>query len=71
MKGVEKEIVLNVEFMGTVIDPWGQVKAGFEISAVLMRSDFGLVWNAANEEGEVVLSEEVKLQLNVQMIKQI
>ena len=71
MKGVEKEITLNVDFTGTVIDPWGQVKAGFEISAVLMRSDFGLVWNAANEEGEVVLSEEVKLQLNVQMIKQI
>ena len=71
MKGVEKEITLNVDFTGTVIDPWGQVKAGFEISAVLMRSDFGLIWNAANEDGEVVLSEEVKLQLNVQMIKQI
>lgn len=71
MKGVEKEISLNVEFTGTVIDPWGQVKAGFEISTALMRSDYGLVWNAANEDGEVVLSEEVKLQLNVQMIKQI
>jgi polyisoprenoid-binding protein YceI len=71
MKGVEKELTLNVDFTGTVIDPWGQVKAGFEISALLMRSDFGLIWNAANEEGEVVLSEEVKLQLNVQMIKQI
>ena len=71
MKGVEKELTLNVDFTGTVIDPWGQVKAGFEISALLMRSDFGLIWNAANEDGEVVLSEEVKLQLNVQMIKQI
>lgn len=71
MKGVEKELTLNVDFTGTVIDPWGQVKAGFEISALLLRSDFGLIWNAANEDGEVVLSEEVKLQLNVQMIKQI
>jgi polyisoprenoid-binding protein YceI len=71
MRGVEKEISLKTEFTGTVIDPWGQVKAGFEINGVLMRSDYGLVWNAANEEGEVVLSEEVKLQLNIQMIKQI
>ncbi len=71
MRGVEKEVSLKTEFTGTVIDPWGQVKAGFEINGVLMRSDYGLVWNAANEEGEVVLSEEVKLQLNIQMIKQI
>jgi len=71
MKGVKKEVTLNVEYTGTVIDPWGQVKAGFEISGSLMRSDFGLLWNASTEEGDIVLAEEVKLQMTAQMIKQI
>jgi len=53
-----------------VIDPWGQAKAGFEINVVINRSEFGLTWNASNEDGDVVLAEEVKLALNVQMIKQ-
>jgi len=70
IKGVTKPITLACEFTGTVIDPWGQAKAGFEINAVINRSEFGLTWNASNEEGDVVLAEEVKLALNIQMIKQ-
>jgi polyisoprenoid-binding protein YceI len=71
MHGVEKEVSMNVEFTGTVVDPWGQVKAGFEMSTVVMRSDFGLLWNTATEDGGVTLSEEVKLNITAQMIKQI
>ncbi len=70
IKGVTKPITLACEFTGTVIDPWGQAKAGFEINAVINRSEFGLTWNASNEDGDVVLAEEVKLALNIQMIKQ-
>jgi len=71
MHGVEKEISLNVEFTGTVVDPWGQVKAGFEITGALNRSEFGLTWNATSEDGSIVLDEVIKLTLNVQMIKQV
>jgi len=71
MHGVEKEISMNVEFTGTVVDPWGQVKAGFEITGALNRSEFGLTWNATSEDGSIVLDEVIKLALNVQMIKHI
>lgn len=71
IKGITRPVSLACDFTGTVIDPWGQAKAGFEISGSVNRSDFELKWNASNEEGEVVLSEEVKLALNIQMIKQI
>jgi len=70
IRDVTKPVVLNVSYEGTVNDPWGQVKAGFEITGKINRKDFGLSWNAATETGGILLSEEVKLVLNVQMTKQ-
>lgn len=70
MKGVEKEIDLDVEFGGIVRDPYGNEKAGFSISGTLNRKDWGLNWNAALEAGGVVVSEEVRLQAEVQFVKQ-
>lgn len=70
IKGVTKPVELNVEFGGTATDPWGQSKAGFEVSGKIKRSEFGLTWNAATEAGGVMVSDEVKLQFNVQFIKQ-
>jgi len=54
-----------------VVDPWGLTRAGFEISGSVLRADFGLQWNASSEDGSIVLSDEVKLLINVQMIKQV
>jgi polyisoprenoid-binding protein YceI len=71
IKGVTKELSFEVTHTGTLVDVWGQVKAGFEISGVIPRSDFNLTWNAASDEGVVVLSEEVKLFLTIQMTKQL
>jgi polyisoprenoid-binding protein YceI len=70
IKGTTKSIVLNVEYTGTVTDPYGQVKSGFEINGTINRKDFGLTWGAVTEAGGIVVSDEVKLHLNVQMIKQ-
>lgn len=70
IRDVTKTVALNVSYEGTVNDPWGQVKAGFEITGKINRKDFGLSWNAATETGGILLSEEVKLALNVQMTKQ-
>lgn len=62
-------ISLKTEYTGTVTDPYGQTKAGFELEGKLNRKDFGLMWTAVTEAGGVVVSDEVKLLLNVQMIK--
>ncbi len=70
IKGTTKTIELNVEYGGTVTDGYGQVKAGFEINGKINRKDFGLTWGAVTEAGGIVVSDEVKLNLGVQMIKQ-
>ncbi|RBL93121.1 YceI family protein [Chitinophaga flava] len=65
-----RPVELKVEFGGEVVDPWGQTKAGFELSGKINRKDFGLTFNATTETGGVLLSDEVKLLASVQMIKQ-
>ena len=70
IRGVSKPIELAVEYGGTATDPYGQVKSGFEINGKINRKDFGLVWNVTTEAGGIVVSDEVKLNLAVQMIKQ-
>ena len=71
IRGVKKSISMQVNYTGLVVDPWGLTRAGFEITGSLMRADFGLQWNASSEDGSIVLSDEVKLLINVQMIKQV
>ncbi|ATL46927.1 hypothetical protein COR50_06880 [Chitinophaga caeni] len=70
IRDVTKPIELEVEFGGVTVDPYGQTKSGFELKGKLSRKEFGLTWNATTETGGVVLSDDVKLLLNVQMIKQ-
>lgn len=70
IRDTTKPVVLNVTYAGTVTDPWGQVKAGFEITGKINRKDFGLTWSAVTETGGILLSDDVKLNLNVQMTKQ-
>lgn len=68
--GITKPVNLKVEHGGNVIDPYGQNKEGFEIEGKIKRSEFGLKWNALTEAGGTVVSDEVRLFLNVQMVKQ-
>jgi len=68
--GITKPVSLNVEHGGNVVDPWGQNKEGFEIEGKIKRSDFGLKWNALTEAGGAVVSDDVRLFLNVEMVKQ-
>jgi polyisoprenoid-binding protein YceI len=69
IKETTKEIELNVEYNGKNVDPWGNTKHGFEISGTINRSDFDLTWNATLDTGGVLLSDEVKLNLDVQMLE--
>ncbi len=70
IRDVTKPVQLDVEYGGTMKDPWGQIKAGFEISGKINRKDFGLTWGAVTEAGGVVVSDDVRLHLAAQMIKQ-
>jgi polyisoprenoid-binding protein YceI len=62
-------VTLQVTYGGTMTDPWGNVKAGFEINGKVSRKAYGLNWNAVTEAGGVVVADEVKLHLNVQVVK--
>ena len=70
IKGVTKEVVLETEFNGIAVDPYGQTKAGFEFEGNVSRKDFGLTWNAVTEAGSIVVSDKVKLIVSLQFIKQ-
>ncbi|WP_173427050.1 YceI family protein [Kordia jejudonensis] len=70
IKNVSKEIALNTDFNGVVIDPYGQTKAGFEITGKINRKDFGLTWNAVTEAGNIVVSDTINLALDLQFIKE-
>ncbi|MEQ8524336.1 YceI family protein [Gracilimonas sp.] len=69
IRDITKEVTLNVEHGGTVDDPYGQTKAGFEINGSVNRKEFGLKWNAVTEAGSVVVADQVKLHLNVQVVE--
>jgi polyisoprenoid-binding protein YceI len=69
IKDTTKIIDLIVDYNGKSVDPWGNTKHGFEITGVINRSDFDLTWNATLETGGVLLGDEVKLNLDVQMIE--
>jgi polyisoprenoid-binding protein YceI len=63
-------VTLNAEFSDIIVDPYGQTKAGFTITGKISRKEFGLKWSAVTEAGGVVVSDEVKLEAEIQLIKQ-
>jgi polyisoprenoid-binding protein YceI len=69
IKGVTKSITLKTDFGGIMVDFYGQTKAGFEVEGKINRQDFGLTWAAVTEAGGVVVSDEVKLIMNIQLVK--
>lgn len=66
MRGVSKEVTLPVTYLGAVKDPWGNQKAGFATEVTLNRKDYGINWNAALDNGGFVLSDEVKVSINLE-----
>lgn len=70
IRDITKEIELDVDYNGTAVDPYGQTKAGFEITGSINRKEFGLSWSAVTEAGNVVVSDKVKLNIEAQFVKQ-
>jgi len=70
LRGVTKSVKFPVEFSGLMKDPWGNTKVGLNISGKINRKDWGLNWNSALETGGVLVSEEVRLDIELQLVKQ-
>lgn len=69
MHGVTKSVVLDTEFNGSGTSPFGHTVAGFEASTKFNRSDFGLSWNAALETGGVMVSDEIRITLDIEAMQ--
>lgn len=71
IKGITKQVKLFVEFNGIVKDPWGNEKAVFNIEGKINRKEWGLNWNAALESGGILVGEDVLIDIEIQLAKQI
>jgi polyisoprenoid-binding protein YceI len=69
MKGVSREIELPFEFLGKVKDPRGRTRAGFEAALVLNRKDYGINWNRLMDNGGAVVSDNVRISLQIEAIE--
>lgn len=70
LRGVTKEIVIPFTFNGSITDPWGNNRVGFEGSSLINRKDFGVSWNKTMDNGGLVVSDEVKLKIHLEAILQ-
>jgi polyisoprenoid-binding protein YceI len=71
IRDVTREVVLDVSAEGRLTDPWGAERAGFSAQGRIDRTDFGLTWNQALEAGGVVVGNEVKISIEVELVRQV
>ncbi|MEP6465876.1 MAG: YceI family protein [Parafilimonas sp.] len=71
LKATTKSISMHVDFGGIATDAYGQAKAGFSVYGSISRKDFGLTWNHVTETGNVVVSDEVKFQAEIQLLRSV
>jgi polyisoprenoid-binding protein YceI len=70
IRGTTRPVALDVTLEGRAKDPWGNDRAGFSATGHINRHDFGLNWNQALEAGGVTVGAEVKLTLDVEIVRQ-
>lgn len=70
LHGITKTVKLETEVSGELKDPWGNTKVALNINGKINRKDWGLTWNSALETGGVLVSDEVKLNIELQLLKQ-
>ena len=68
MHGVEKTVTLPVEILGTATDPWGKTRTGFSAELTLDRTQFGIIWNKALDQGGALLGNDVKVTLLMEAV---
>ena len=70
LNGVTRELTLHAEVSGTEEDPWGNERVGLEVVGELVRGDYGITFNQALGSGNVLVSDRVKLLLDISAVKQ-
>lgn len=70
IRGTTKPVQLKVEYGGIAVDPWGNTRVGFTVDGKINRKEFGLHWSAVTEAGGIVVSDEVRLHVNAEFIKE-
>ena len=70
VKGITKPVSLKANYGGTAVDMYGQTKIGFALEGKVNRQEFGLVWSATTEEGAVIVSDDIRLVAELQLVKQ-
>lgn len=70
IRGVTKEVTLDVAYAGQAKSPWGTTSSGFSASTKINRKDWGLVWNQALETGGVLVGDEVRLDIELELVQQ-
>jgi polyisoprenoid-binding protein YceI len=70
IREITRPVEVDVEYGGIVTDPWGQTRAGFTVDGEINRKDFNLMWDAATEAGEVVVSDDIKMHCTIELVKQ-
>jgi polyisoprenoid-binding protein YceI len=69
IRGITKEVVLDVEYIGTQKSPWGMEQAGFSATTSINRKDWGLNWNVALETGGWLVSDTINIEIELELIK--
>ena len=69
IRGTTREVTLDATFEGTGTDPWGGERASFSAQTTIDRRDFDLTWNVALETGGILVSNQIKLSLEVQAVR--
>jgi polyisoprenoid-binding protein YceI len=70
IKGITRDVVLDVERLGETTDPWGNHRAAFAAKTAIDRKDFGLAWNQVLETGGVMVGERVDLEIEIEAVRQ-
>lgn len=70
IKGVTRPVTLTVDYLGHAADPWGNDRAVFSAGARINREDWGLTWNMVLEAGGLLVSKEITLEIEVELIRQ-
>lgn len=70
IRGVTHAVELDVDYLGTNVDPWGGDRALFEATTELDRDDWDMTWNQVLETGGILVSKKLDVELNIQLVKE-
>ena len=70
VRDVTRQVLLDVEFSGATVDPWGNLRSGFDASTRIDRDQFGITWNQALEAGGFLVGKEILVEINVEAVRQ-